>query len=339
MSKQSMAADQAEAGNLTYFAFIDPERAVPLAGSEPPPAPATATFSPQALPEVLGGRYRLERLLGVGGMGAVYRARDLLREQFGDPDPYVALKVLSEEFAEYPDASALLYSEYALTMRLRHPHVVRLHSFEVDTACQRAFITLELMRGLTLDQLLSERPQGLPWDEFREVAGALLDALAYSHERGVLHGDLKPSNVMLGEDGLRLFDYGLGQARDGLLDGLPKLCRARIAAWTPRYAALELLEGAPLSPASDLYAVACVLYELLCGTHPYRRLNAKQARAMQLEQQLAPPAQLPRPAWQALRCALALNEADRQISVAQLRDAFRTLPPQGLRRWFRWRNG
>src|SRR3546814_9123716 len=64
-------------------------------------------------------------LLGVGGMGAVYRARDLLREQFGDPEPYVALKTLSEDFAEYPDASALLYSEYALTTRLSHRHVDR----------------------------------------------------------------------------------------------------------------------------------------------------------------------------------------------------------------------
>lgn len=318
------------AGDLTYFEFVDQPKA------QPPPEMAPPSALPLPLPDLLGGRYLLERLLGVGGMGAVYRARDLLREQFGDPDPHVALKVLNEDFVGHPDASALLYSEFALTMRLRHPNVVRLYSFEVDTACQRAFITQELMRGLTLDQLLCERPQGLPRQEFREIALPLLDALAYSHELGVLHGDLKPSNVMLSEGGPRLFDYGLGQARDGLADGLPKLSRQRFAAWTPRYAALELLEGAPPSPATDLYAVACVLYELLEGTHPYRRLNAKEAKAMGLERQLRQPASLPRHLWRALRTALALTESERQINTRELHEGFRKLSPGKTRSWLSW---
>ncbi|MFJ3378676.1 serine/threonine-protein kinase, partial [Pseudomonas sp. NPDC086112] len=201
-----------EANNLTYFAFATPLNGKPHQ-AEPALAPTRASIG--ELPDVLAGRYRLERLLGAGGMGAVYRARDLLSEQFGDPDPYIALKILSEEFAESPDASALLYSEFALTRRLRHNNVLRPHTFEVDTDCQRAFITMELMRGLTLDKLLCERPLGLPWIELRDIALPLLDALAYAHARGVLHGDMKPSNVMLSEEGVRLFDFGLGQALEG----------------------------------------------------------------------------------------------------------------------------
>ncbi|MCP8464006.1 serine/threonine protein kinase [Pseudomonas sp. ZM23] len=322
----------AEAGNLTYFAFLEQPQ-------EPPQPTAAETEPLPPLPDVLGGRYRLERMIGVGGMGAVYRARDLLREQFGDPDPHVAVKLLNDEFAEHCDASALLYSEFALTTRLRHPHIVRLHSFEMDIACRRAFITLELMRGLTLDQLLCERPQGLPWNECRDIALALLDALAYSHQRGVLHGDLKPSNVMLADDGPRLFDYGLGQAQEGLLEGLPRLSRERFSAWTPRYAALELLDGAPLSPASDLFAVACVLHELASGHHPYRRLNARQAKAMQLEAQLKAPDQLPAPTWQALRTALALEESRRHITAAELRKAFLAQPARRFSHWFQRRKG
>lgn len=214
-----------EANNLTYFAFAKSHKA------EPALAPTKASVG--EMPDVLAGRYRIERLLGAGGMGAVYRARDLLSEQFGDPDPYIALKILSEEFAESPDASALLYSEFALTRRLRHNNVLRLHSFEVDTDCQRAFITMELMRGLTLDKLLCERPLGLPWKELRDIALPLLDALAFAHARGVLHGDMKPSNVMLSEEGVRLFDFGLGQAEEGILPGLPHLSRNRFNAWTP----------------------------------------------------------------------------------------------------------
>src|SRR5690606_39454 len=122
---------------------------------------------PGPVPEVLSKRYRIERLLGVGGMGAVYRARDLLREQFGDPEPWVAVKALNDTFAEYPDAHALLYSEFALTSRLRHAHVVQLYGFHTDARCRRAYITMELLKGPTLDDLISANPEGLPWEQFR----------------------------------------------------------------------------------------------------------------------------------------------------------------------------
>jgi len=321
---------QQPASDLTYFA---------LAATGATPAHTEPRVTPGELPDVLVGRYRIERLLGVGGMGAVYRARDLLREQYGDPQPCVALKTLSEDFAEYPDASALLYSEYALTTRLSHRHVVRLYNFEVDPASQRAFITLELLKGPTLDEVLAERSEGLPWEELRGIALPLLEALAYSHGRGVLHGDLKPSNVMLADDGLRLFDYGLGQPLEGLLPGLPRLCRSRFAAWTPRYAALELLDGGELAAASDVYAVACVLYELASGNHPFRRLAARQAKAMQLDRTLQRPRHLPAHCWPALRTALAFDETQRRIDAAGLLQAFRHAATGRLRRWFGYTHG
>ncbi len=307
--------EAAESSDLTYFALA--------ATAAREPVRETPRQAPGELPEVLGGRYKIERLLGVGGMGAVYRARDLLREQFGDPEPYVALKTL-----RLRGANARLYSRPH-----RAANVVRLFGFEVDIPSQRAFITLELLRGLTLDQLLCERPEGLGWDELRGIAIPLLEALCYSHQLGVLHGDLKPSNVMLAEDGLRLFDYGLGQPVEGLLPGLPRLCRSRIAAWTPRYAALELLEGAALSAAADVYAVACVLVELASGQHPFRRLSAKQAKSMELDRQLQRPAQVPLHCWQALRTALAFDESQRQIGCSELLEAFRRPSASRLQRW------
>jgi serine/threonine-protein kinase Stk1 len=307
-----------EANNLTYFAFATSLNGKPHQ-AKPALAPTRASIG--ELPDVLAGRYRIERLLGAGGMGAVYRARDLLREQFGDPDPYIALKILSEEFAESPDASALLYSEFALTRRLRHDNVLHPYTFEVDTDCQRAFITMELMRGLTLDKLLCERPLGLPWKELRDIVLPLLDALAYAHRRGVLHGDMKPSNVMLSEDGVRLFDFGLGQAEEGILPGLPHLSRERFNAWTPGYAAPELLEGQPLSASADVYGVACVIYELAGGKHPFRRLPSTQARDEHLERELQAPQGLPKHCWPALRAALSFDPAARTITADQLRDA------------------
>lgn len=325
-----LLVNEEQDSNLTYFAFAKSHKA------EAALAPTKASIG--EMPDVLAGRYRIERLLGAGGMGAVYRAKDLLSEQFGEPDPYVALKILSEEFAESPDASALLYSEFALTRRLRHNNVLRLHTFEVDTNCQRAFITMELMRGLTLDKLLCERPLGLPWRELRDIALSLLDALAYSHARGVLHGDMKPSNVMLSEEGVRLFDFGLGQAEEGVMPGLPHLSRERFNAWTPGYAAPELLEGQALSASADVYGVACVIFELAGGKHPFRRLPSTQARDERLERELKAPGNLPKHCWPALRSALRFDAQDRKITAKQLRDAF-AVTSSRLQRLMPWCNG
>ncbi|MEN5028582.1 serine/threonine-protein kinase [Pseudomonas sp. Ps21-P2] len=300
--------------DLTYFAFARSQK--------PETARVRTPAGMSAMPVVLASRYRIERLLGAGGMGAVYRARDLLAEQYGDPDPYVALKVLNEDFAESSDASAVLYSEFRLTRYLRHDNVLRVHGFHVDTSCARAFITMELMRGLTLDKMLCERPLGLPWKELREIVLPLLDALAFAHARGVVHGDIKPSNIMLSEEGVRLFDFGLGRAEEGVLPGLPHLSRERFNAWTPGYAAPELLEHQQLSTSADVYAVACVIYELASGRHPFRHLPSNQARDQHLEAGLKPPRHLPRHGWPALRTALAFDADARRITAGQMRDAF-----------------
>ncbi|MGY2185168.1 Serine/threonine-protein kinase PknA [compost metagenome] len=318
VSLDNLPVSEEEIADLTYFAFA---KAVPA-----PRDVLTSQARTIELPDVLVGRYRLERLLGAGGMGVVYRARDLLHEQFGDPEPYVALKMLGEELAESPDASALLYSEFAMTRRLHHPNVLRLHSFEVDTCCRRAFFTMELMRGLTLDRLLCDRPLGLSWPELRDIALPLLDALAHSHSRGVLHGDLKPSNVMVSEDGVRLFDFGLGQSMEGVMPGLAQLSRNRINAWTPGYAAPELLEGQPLSTGTDIYAVACVLYELAGGKHPFNRLPSIRARDERLDRELLAPRTLPKHCWPALRAALSFDASQRIITVPELYDSFNWQP-------------
>ncbi|WP_419712593.1 serine/threonine-protein kinase [Pseudomonas sp. NFX224] len=320
----NLSVSEEDIADLTYFAFA---KAVPV------PRDVLVSQAPTVeLPDVLVGRYRIERLLGAGGMGVVYRARDLLHEQFGDPEPYLALKMLGEELADCPDASALLYSEFALTRLLHHPNVLRLHNFEVDTCCRRAFFTMELMRGQTLDRLLCDRPLGLSWPELRDIALPLLDALAHAHSRGVLHGDLKPSNVMVSEDGMRLFDFGLGRSMEGVMSGLPQLSRRRFNAWTPGYAAPELLEGQPLSTSTDLYAVACVLYELAGGKHPFNRLPSTRARDERLDRELLAPRSLPKHCWPALRTALSFDASQRTITVRELGDAF-SWQPTWLRYW------
>ena len=298
--------------------------------------PTTTADAIPPLPELLSNRYRVERLLGVGGMGAVYQVRDLLRDQFHDPQPRIALKALNDNFAAHPDANALLYSEYALTCRLNHPHIIRPYSYHIDPVSRRAFLTLELLDGPTLDQVIVDRADGMLWPELQQIAIALLSALAHAHAAGVLHGDLKPGNVMLTTAGLRLFDFGLGQACAGNLQRLPRLSR-RLAAWTPRYAALELLDGGELTQASDVYAIACVLYELASGHHPFSRLTARQALRMQQDKSLQKPGNMPSSVWRELRAALAFEPTQRNSSAAALLQAF----TEGKQSWWsparRWR--
>lgn len=263
-------------------------------------------------PGLLAGRYHLERELGRGGMGVVYRARDLLHEQFGEPSSSVALKLLGEAFSACPDAHVLLYSEFAMTRSLRHEHVVRVFSFEVDTASRSAFFTMELMHGITLDRLLLECPDGLPWRALQPIAVQLLDALLYTHQQHVLHGDIKPANVMMSEAGVRLFDFGLGHAQAQVAAGLPSLSRHRFTAWTRAYAAPELLAGGALTAAADLYGVACIVYEFAQG----KRLGEREATPG-----LKRPRQLPRHCWPALRTALAVDPERRTVTVGELREA------------------
>lgn len=266
-------------------------------------------------PAVLNGRYQLDGLLGVGGMGLVHRARDLLREGYGDPHVAVAIKMLSDELHHYPDANALLYTEYALLLRVQHRHVVQAQHFDIDAQSERGFIVLELMQGMPLDRLLSERPEGLPWAEIQAIAIAAIEALMHVHRANVLHGDIKPSNLMLTVDGLRLFDFGLSQSLDASLADLPRLHRGLFAAWTPQYTSPEVIAGAPLHAGSDIYALCCVLFELCAGRHPYP--DAATGRPL-----LALPVGVPRSVAKALRRGLA-SAPEHRLPLDPLLEAFK----------------
>ena len=279
---------------MTYFAFAQP------AGKQA--ERRTACLPP--VPDLLCNRYRMERLLGVGGMGAVFRARDLLREQLGDPCPLVAIKTLNNECAEYSDASTLLHSEFVRTLRLKHPNVIRVLHFDIDPASEHPFIVMELLDGITLDQLLLSQPEGLAWSDIHSIGGRVLAAVVHCHERGTLHGDIKPSNILAGQEDVRLFDFGLGRCSQ---DELPQLDRERFRAWTPRYAAPEILQGEPASRAADIYSLGCVLLEL-SGAHlkdePLRR-----------------PAQMPTSIWKLLNRAIS-SLPNQRCSARQLYEAW-----------------
>lgn len=281
-----------------------------------------ATALPLApLSPLLNGRYRLDRVAGRGGMSTVYRAQDIFSARLNGAAPWIAIKAMNDRYAQHKHASALLLNEFARLRQLRHPRVVRAYHFDVDRESQRPFMCMEWLEGRPLDQWLSAQRRPLAWAALKPIAVSALAAVAYVHSRGVVHGDLKPGNLMLSERSTRLFDFGLSELTGDRESGPARLRQDRTTAWTPAYAALELLDGGLPTLATDVYALGCVLYELATGQHPYGRLNARDA-LLQRQRPACPPTVPPRP-WAALREALNLERVGRCISAPELAEAFR----------------
>lgn len=200
--------------------------------------------------EIVADRYRIEGLLGRGGMGEVYRAEDL------KIDSTVALKFLPSSLQQNATMLARFHNEVRLARQVSHPNVCRVHDIgEVD---HQHFLTMEFVGGENLASLL-RRIGRLPGDKAVEIARQICAGLAAAHDRGVLHRDLKPENVMLdGEGRVRLMDFGLAAMHENVsVDDL--------RSGTPAYMAPEQLDGREITVRSDIYALGLILHEMFTG--------------------------------------------------------------------------
>jgi tRNA A-37 threonylcarbamoyl transferase component Bud32 len=208
-------------------------------------------FLPGAL---LGGRYRIIGLLGRGGMGEVYRATDLALGQA------VALKFLPEEASRNPRLLERFHGEVRVARLVSHPNVCRV--FDIGEVDGTPFISMEYVDGEDLASLLT-RIGRLPSDKALEAARKLCAGLSAAHDRGVIHRDLKPQNIMINKRGdVVIMDFGLAAIAD-------QLSGPEVRNGTPAYMAPEQLRGAGVTQASDIYALGLVLYELFTGKQPY----------------------------------------------------------------------
>jgi serine/threonine protein kinase len=275
---------------------------------------------------VLRNRYELESELGRGGMGVVYKALDRASAEFKDRSPYVAIKVLSEEFKRHPLAVQSLARESKKTLKLAHPNVVTVYNF--SRGAGNVFMVMELLEGHSLDQVLRrEGSAGLPASRVIAILRALGEALSHAHQQGLVHADLKPSNVFITQDQVvKVLDFGIARAAQEPGPGAEKTAFdiSQLHAISPTYASLEMLRGQPPDVRDDVYALACIAYEMLTGRHPFNRIEATKARDANL--QLAPIKGLPRAQWQALKRGLAFERADRTPSIAEFVAAFDAAP-------------
>ena len=208
---------------------------------------------------LLSGRYRLEYPIGEGGMSIVWRAHD---ELLGRP---VAVKVLADRYADDPRCRAGIEVEARTAARLSHRHVASVYDYGesmFDGGERMPYLVIELLSGQSLADLLALGAPA-PHTALR-VCAEVAEGLAAAHERGVVHRDVKPANVMLTLTGAKVFDFGIaapvGQVDEPDADGH--------IMGTPSYLAPERLIGGPVVPATDVYALALLMFRLLTGEQP-----------------------------------------------------------------------
>jgi hypothetical protein len=279
---------------------------------------------------VIRDRFVLVEELGRGGMGVVYKAYDRSRGEV--KDRYVAIKVLNEEFKRHPLAVRALQREARKAQRLAHPNVVGVHDFDRDGG--NVYMVMEFLSGRSLDQVLRDDGQGgIPLGPAMDIIKCLAAALSYAHQQDIVHCDFKPSNAFLTREGkIKVLDFGIARAAPSLLEkGETTLFDAgQLGAVSPAYASLEMLQREQPDVRDDVYAFACVAYELLTGCHPYQRLDAMKAFEMELQPR--PIRKLSRAQWRALKQGLAFRRADRCPSIDALAGQL-IAPPSRAKLW------
>lgn len=272
------------------------------------------------------GHYRIERLLGTGGMGEVYLATDVkLGRQ-------VALKVLAETLAHDPDRLERFEREARAAAALNHPNIVTIHSVEqIDGV---PFLTLELVDGATLGESIPR--DGMPLDRVLSIAIPLADAVGAAHQRGITHRDLKPANVMLTADGrVKVLDFGLAKVKEEAqmpVDaGLPTASltgEGRIVG-TVAYMSPEQAEGKPIDARSDVFSLGIILYEMATGRRPFEGDTQMSTLSAIIKDSPRPVSDvrpgLPRELTKIIGRCLAKDVEDRYQSAKDLRNDLRAL--------------
>jgi serine/threonine protein kinase len=268
---------------------------------------------------ILRDRYVIEKRLGSGGRGTVFKALDRFRSSLPPSQQYVAIKILHGVPHGRDAMIESLQRELYCAQRLSHANIVNV--FELDRDGDIDFFTMELLEGELLSSVMARfaaRPMHRPhaWAIIRQIASGL----EHAHSRDVVHADLKPQNIMITDSGeVRLLDFGSSsifskQPSSGREHG----SRSASAA----YSSCEILEGRAGDRRDDLYSLACISYELLTGTHPFLRRRANEARDLGII--ATRPSGLSRRQWQTLAKGLSSHRAGRSISVS---DWFKKLNP------------
>jgi hypothetical protein len=262
---------------------------------------------------ILKDRFVLDREIGRGGMGVVYRAVDRRRLEARHEQPYVALKLLAGSFRDHPEAFRTLEAEARKVQDLAHPNIVTVHDFDRDGP--HVFMVMALLEGRTLEQALGDADD-VAFDPDAVIDG-VCRGLEQAHRRDVVHSDLKPGNIFLTRDNeVKILDFGIASA--GRMSGFDA---ASLDALTLAYASPEMIAGQPRDPRDDVYALGCLVYRILARRHVFDGMSAAEAQRRGLRPE--PVDGLRSPSWAALRAALSFERSDRQADAGAFLTAYR----------------
>ena len=270
---------------------------------------------------IIRENYRLIEKLGEGGMGVVWKAVDLIQEAGDSRNPYVAIKFLSRDFKDHPDALKALVREFSRYKKLTHSNILK--AYGLDRIGDRFFMVMEFLEGIPLNKFIKNNPNGISLSEAKYIINDMAEALEHAHQNGVAHLDFKPANVLYDDDLniAKVIDFGIARRIEEIdQDDTTRFDPGSLGALTDSYASCEMFLGFKPDPRDDIYGFACVTYELLSGKHPYQRKKANQAENEKLSPQ--PIQSLNSQQNKALLHALAFNRDDRTPTAAQFLDEF-----------------
>src|SRR5438309_348949 len=294
----------------------------PITHQNPPPGQAlspsspvspTGTFGSLLLQPgtIIGNRYRLVQILGEGGMGAVYKARDI------ELDRVIALKVIRPELASNPEILQRFKQELILARQVTDRNVIRI--FDLGEAAGIKFITMEYVEGQSLYQILKEKGK-LPVSEAINIMRQMLSGLLAAHREGVIHRDLKPGNIMRDSQGrVVVMDFGLARSLVG--DGMT---RTGTMMGTMEYMSPEQAQAKELDARSDIFTSGLICYELLTGKMPYHADSVVASLLKRMQERAIPPsdwdASIPQPVSELVSKCLERDPADRWQSAEEILD-------------------
>jgi serine/threonine protein kinase len=324
--------DESPRDSATVVAQDNPSDATRVATADSTVTPEAGNEPQLAVGDIVSERYELLELIGEGGMGKVYLANDLLyAREFKDKKSRVAIKVLSQDFAKHKLSRIIMQREARKSQQLSHPNIVRVHHF--DQHGPHAYMIMEYIEGMPLSDFLGEQASGgLPLDDAMPIIEGMALGLDHIHQQKLVHCDFKPGNVFVANDQtIKVLDLGIARASENLEVEAEntEFDAGSLDSLTPAYASCEIFEGMPPDPADDVYALACITYQLLTGRHPFDRTPSIRARRLQLKP--AAIANLGKRRWSALERGLAFAREDRTGSAATFLDEIKDARPTGKR--------
>jgi len=241
--------------------------------------PSAGAMTALKIGSVLGGRYEILGLLGVGGMGAVYKAKDR------EVDRLVVLKVIRPELAGNPEILARFKQELVLARQITHKNVIRI--YDLGEAEGIKFISMEYIEGHDLRTTLTERGK-YPPEAAAAIIGQVSEALEAAHSEGVVHRDLKPQNIMVDKHGkVTVMDFGIARSLE-----TPGMTQTGVLIGTPEYMSPEQAKGEDADGRSDLFTLGIIFYELLTGKTPHQATSAVALLVKRTQERATPPAKL-----------------------------------------------